>query len=77
MRIAWMEDALCRSVGGDHWFPDDYGSGTEYRMAKAICQQCPVINECLQMALDGNERSGLWGGLSPMERRKLRKERAA
>ncbi|KOG14642.1 hypothetical protein ADK36_31115 [Streptomyces viridochromogenes] len=43
--------------------------------AKAVCRRCPLIESCLQGALDRNE-SGVWGGLSEKERRSL-KRRAA
>jgi WhiB family redox-sensing transcriptional regulator len=44
--------------------------------AKAICGRCPVTEQCLQYALDTNQDSGVWGGLSEDERRAL-KRRAA
>ncbi|MFJ3658305.1 WhiB family transcriptional regulator [Streptomyces nigra] len=44
--------------------------------AKAVCRRCPLIESCLQDALDRNETSGVWGGLSETERRKM-KRRAA
>ncbi|WP_078907562.1 WhiB family transcriptional regulator [Streptomyces stelliscabiei] len=44
--------------------------------AKAVCRRgCPLIESCLQGALDRNE-SGVWGGMSEKERRSL-KRRAA
>ncbi|WP_217240102.1 WhiB family transcriptional regulator [Streptomyces sp. AC555_RSS877] len=43
--------------------------------AKAVCRRCPLMESCLQGALDRNEL-GVWGGLSEDERRSL-KRRAA
>ncbi|WP_079142288.1 WhiB family transcriptional regulator [Streptomyces sp. LUP30] len=43
--------------------------------AKAVCRRCPLMDSCLQGALDRNE-SGVWGGMSEKERRSL-KRRAA
>ncbi|MDW8805511.1 WhiB family transcriptional regulator [Streptomyces scabiei] len=44
--------------------------------AKAVCRRgCPLIESCLEGALDRNE-SGVWGGMSEKERRSL-KRRAA
>jgi WhiB family redox-sensing transcriptional regulator len=41
-----------------------------------VCSHCPVTEYCLQYALDTNQDSGVWGGLSEDERRAL-KRRAA
>lgn len=35
---------------------------------------CPVRDACLLFALTNNERSGTWGGMSPLARRALRKK---
>ena len=37
--------------------------------ALAVCAQCVVRDECLQHAVDNNERYGIWGGLTDRERR--------
>ncbi|MET8168851.1 WhiB family transcriptional regulator [Streptomyces sp. NPDC005329] len=44
--------------------------------AKAVCRRCPLIESCLQGALERDEDAGVWGGLSEKERRSL-KRRAA
>ncbi|MFE5199918.1 WhiB family transcriptional regulator [Streptomyces sp. NPDC056601] len=44
--------------------------------AKAVCRRCPLIESCLQGALERGETAGVWGGLSEPERRSL-KRRAA
>ena len=36
-----------------------------------MCAGCEVRAECLQFALDNDERFGVWGGLSERERRPL------
>lgn len=38
------------------------------RAAKAICADCQVKDECLQFALNADERYGIWGGLNVIER---------
>jgi WhiB family redox-sensing transcriptional regulator len=45
---------------------------SEQKVAKALCFSCPVQTECLQAALDNNERFGIWGGLLPAERKRLK-----
>lgn len=44
--------------------------------AKAVCRRCPLMEVCLQGALDRNEQVGVWGGASEDERRSI-KRRAA
>lgn len=66
----WKERALCTQTDPEAFFPDKGGSTRE---AKRICGDCDVSAECLQTALDNDERFGIWGGLSERERRKLAK----
>lgn len=66
----WQERALCPQVDAELFFPDKGGSTKE---AKKICGLCEVREECLQAALDGDERFGIWGGLSERERRRLKR----
>ncbi|MFE7077227.1 WhiB family transcriptional regulator [Streptomyces sp. NPDC057620] len=44
--------------------------------AKAVCRRCPLMERCLQGALERNEESGVWGGLSEDERRSLKRRSA-
>lgn len=41
--------------------------------AKALCAECPLKVECLQVALEAGEPYGIWGGLTPEERRALKR----
>ena len=72
----WMRQAACRDVEDPTVFaiPLDAGQRMKARAqaAKAICAGCPVIEQCLQFALDGGE-SGIWGGTTEDERRQLRR----
>jgi WhiB family transcriptional regulator, redox-sensing transcriptional regulator len=54
------------------WFPANGDRATAER-AKAICRICPVRSACLEWALAANERTGIWGGTTPNERRVLRR----
>lgn len=64
----WKEDAVCAQTDPDAFFPEKGGSTKD---AKRICQGCPVQAQCLQYALDNDERFGIWGGYSERERRRL------
>jgi len=64
----WQDHALCAQSDPDAWFPEKGGS---VEQPKAICRRCPVRVECLEFAIEHNERFGVWGGLSERQRRPL------
>lgn len=68
--LAWQGDSLCAQTDPEAFFPEKGGSTRE---AKKICTSCEVRAQCLEYALQNDERFGIWGGLSERERRKLRK----
>ncbi|MFL6144918.1 MAG: WhiB family transcriptional regulator [Labedaea sp.] len=58
----------------DGFFPE---VGVVSRPAKAVCLMCPVHVACVAYALEHGElHHGVWGGLSPRERRALLRARA-
>lgn len=69
---AWHYDAACVGSDVEIFFPTR-GDGPGVRKAKAICAGCPVIDDCLDEALRLGERDGIRAGLTPKERRPLRK----
>lgn len=70
--LAWQAAALCAQTDPEAHFPEKGGST---RDAKKICNSCDVKDECLEYALDNDERFGIWGGMSERERRKLKAAR--
>ena len=66
----WQERALCAQTDPEAFFPEKGGSTRE---AKRICGRCDVKAECLEYALEHDERFGIWGGLSERERRRLKR----
>ncbi len=64
----WMDQAACEGVDGDVFFPDGYGDD-KTRLAKEICATCPVIRECRVWAITHHETEGIWGGLTPGQRK--------
>jgi WhiB family transcriptional regulator, redox-sensing transcriptional regulator len=63
----------CQTTDPEIWFSDDQeGSGTHYRLAKQLCAECPVADLCLEYSLASEEQFGVWGGLTPRERRAMR-----
>ncbi|MFZ0666692.1 MAG: WhiB family transcriptional regulator [Acidimicrobiales bacterium] len=70
-RPAWMDDAACRGMPVDVFFP---GRGEPTARAKATCASCPVRSECLELALVSGD-VGVWGNTNARERRALRAKR--
>ena len=68
--VGWQERALCAQTDPEAFFPEKGGSTRE---AKKVCTGCEVRMECLEYALEHDERFGIWGGLSERERRKLKR----
>lgn len=72
-----LAGAACAGVDPDLFFPADEDEFSE-RRAKAICAGCPVREMCLALAMRRREEFGIFGGLDPAERARLRRrERAA
>lgn len=67
----WMEDALCIEVGVGEFYPE---KGESAREAKKVCMACEVQSECLEFAMAHDDPWGVWGGLSPYERRVLKRQ---
>lgn len=70
--LDWQDEAVCAQTDPEAFFPEKGGST---RDAKTVCSTCPVREQCLEYALENEERFGIWGGLSERERRKISKER--
>lgn len=55
----------------DHYFfPDNYSKAV-IQMAKRICDNCIVREECLEVALEEGAQYGIFGGLTPPERARM------
>lgn len=71
----WRQDAACRDEDPDLFFP--IGSTgpalLQVAEAKAACRRCPVVERCLEWAMEHGQDSGVWGGLDESERRALKR----
>lgn len=54
------------------FFPEDYTDrhtrAYAINVAKALCDTCPIKNECFTYAHESNQRYGIWAGTLPSER---------
>jgi WhiB family redox-sensing transcriptional regulator len=53
----WMDDAACRGADTSIFYDD-----ATRRTAVAICNDCPVIDQCADYATRTSEQYGVWGG---------------
>lgn len=72
--MPWVRDAACAGHDPELWFPSSR-SGDNGLAAKAICATCRVREECLEYAVETVQTHGIWGGSSPLERRRIRAQR--
>lgn len=79
----WTDEAACRGVHIDVFFPKS-GGGDPYRTARKYCGRCPVRDACLHdemrweatmIAGKRRGRHGMQGGLTPQERERYAKGR--
>lgn len=71
---AWVFQAACFGSDPNLFYPESMDDEAAWA-ARKVCQGCPVARECLQDALDSNDRFGIRGGLSPKQRTNLLKGR--
>ena len=72
----WQLEAACRGEFAAAFYPPlrtekKHERLARERAAKAICFSCPVRSDCLAHALLNDERHGIWGGMTDVERRQL------
>ncbi|MBP9821121.1 WhiB family transcriptional regulator [Candidatus Saccharibacteria bacterium] len=66
---SWMLKGLCGQTDPEAFFPEN-GSSTE--QAKKVCGECAVRLECLEYALENDEK-GVWGATTDNERDRMKK----
>ncbi|MEJ8632964.1 WhiB family transcriptional regulator [Streptomyces sp. NPDC006475] len=74
----WRQTAACLDEDPDLFFPvGNTGPALlQVAEAKAVCNRCPVQQQCLEWAMEHGQDSGVWGGLGEDERRALKRRNA-
>jgi WhiB family redox-sensing transcriptional regulator len=67
--LQWMDDALCRQIDAELFFPE---ASRVPHDARRACSLCAVTTDCLSFALK-NDVDGVWGGTTRAQRAKIRK----
>ena len=64
----------CRGLDATIFYPDpDDEVGTD--RALAVCEGCVVVESCLEHALAIREHTGIWGGATERDRRRILRRR--
>ncbi|RZT88324.1 WhiB family redox-sensing transcriptional regulator [Pseudonocardia sediminis] len=68
----WQMEGACRGMDSAFFFHPEGERGPararREARAKQVCNECPVVAQCRQHALEVHEPYGIWGGLSESER---------
>jgi predicted Fe-S protein YdhL (DUF1289 family) len=76
-QTTWISGAKCIGEDPELFFPMGPPSlvTAQTARAKAVCEGCPVRDDCLEWSLVTAQDAGVWGGLDEDERRELRRMR--
>src|ERR1022692_3682909 len=77
-RRDWRYPAAFRDVDPELFFPIGNTGPALLQIdeARQVCRRCPVMEPCLEWAIDSGQDAGVWGGLSEDERRALKRRGA-
>lgn len=66
----WKEFALCAQID-----PELFFDSSNTALAKAICQKCPVKEECYEYSFTFEAQHGVWGGETATKRKRIIKDK--
>lgn len=72
-----FDQPLCAEVGPYYFYLEDDGlpfSTNDLQKVKSFCGNCVHQFDCAEWGIK-KERFGIWGGLNPKEREKIRRKR--
>lgn len=72
--MKWASEARCAGVDPEVFFPASPLKAVSPRAAE-ICRACPVVDACLDYALDRPWISGVWAGTTADDRIAIRRFR--
>lgn len=77
MKYPDLSAANCRGVDPEAFFIENQFEAREHVIQLSrICGACPVREECAEYAIHHmGDEGGYWGGLTPADRRRIRKAR--
>lgn len=70
--LAWKLHGACAGhPAPDIWHTEQPGNGWQPRLAKKICAECPVLNQCFEYSIANEEPFGIWAGVTQTQRRRI------
>ncbi len=69
----WRAEAACSGLDTHLFFPNAEDDPVGVAIARQVCAACAVKEPCLQYAIESRQASGIWGGATPRERRRIRR----
>lgn len=69
-RPTWHARAACKGENLSTFFPP---RGASLKLARTLCQTCPVRRDCQATGVNDERLQGVWGGLTANERRTVRR----
>jgi WhiB family redox-sensing transcriptional regulator len=74
----WRHRAACLDQNPELFFPigNTEPALIQLQEAKRVCTGCVVRDACLQWAISVDQDYGVWGGLSDIERKALKRRSA-
>ena len=66
----WRDNAECKKAGNTFFFANGINKKA-LKIALSFCDVCAVKQECLRFAVDNDIIYGVWGGLTPEQRKTL------
>jgi WhiB family redox-sensing transcriptional regulator len=69
----WMRRAACLDCEPEVFFPPGPSAVEHIAEALQVCRTCPVVGDCLRVAMADPTLVGVWGGTSEAQRVALRR----
>ena len=60
--FSWGDLAACRGLPTEYFFEKYEEDAVHAQTIDSVCLSCPVIKQCHQFGIDGNN-TGVWGGI--------------
>jgi WhiB family redox-sensing transcriptional regulator len=72
-RACHQDELKKRELGPDLFFEVEKWDKIPNPIQSSFCRACIIQRECLQWALDNDEKFGIWGDTTPFQREQMRR----